>query len=281
MMRFWKTLLLWCSSRLVIKKRIDEGLRFHFYGIAIFFIGHIVLFIGCKKTESDVGIGLQPDSELLNTTSVDTFAIKTYSVKADSLLTSNLSVFPLGRINDPVFGHTTASIYTQILLSEENVDFGNVDDISIDSVVLSLDYEGSYGNIASNTFQVYQIKSEGIFPSKMECYSNSIFDTPKLIGELHNYTPNISDSVTVNGIKEPAQLRIKLEKSVGETLLNRANGRDNASFVKRYEGLYITADMSDNYMLYIHLISNFSNLKVYYSNVDEDSLNYEFNISIF
>jgi hypothetical protein len=55
---------------------------------------------------------------------------------------------PLGNYIDPVFGEVNSSIYTQIRL-EQAYDFiplnGTINDIVVDSAVLYLAIDGSYG----------------------------------------------------------------------------------------------------------------------------------------
>ena len=77
---------------------------------------------------------------------VDTFSVVGFSQLEDSLQTSNLNSgnWLLGSFNDPVFGISASTMYTQFRLPSSNVDFG--DGATIDSVVMYLSYAGAYGS---------------------------------------------------------------------------------------------------------------------------------------
>ena len=69
----------------------------------------------------------------------------------------------LGTYIDPYFGKMDASIVSQIRL-EASVDFalssGSLDSLVIDSVVMYLALQGSFGNLDAQTFEVYQIDED-------------------------------------------------------------------------------------------------------------------------
>ena len=130
---------------------------------AIFFLGLIVLN-GCKKKEDGIGLNVQPQGDQLNVELIDTASIITYSIKEDSLKSDELDgPSMLGTYVDPYFGKMDASIVSQIRL-EASVDFtlasGSLDSLVIDSVIMYLALQGSFGNLDPQTFEVYQINED-------------------------------------------------------------------------------------------------------------------------
>ena len=100
---------------------------------ATFLLGAI-LISSCKKEESTVGSSINPNG--LEVITSDTFSVKTYSSELDSLETDETSVSLLGAYNDPEFGLVDCGVVTQIRLSSEGPNFGDVNDITVDSVVV-------------------------------------------------------------------------------------------------------------------------------------------------
>ena len=130
------------------------------------FLFALFLSVSCKKKVNSVGQNTIEQNELLSSSGVDTFSITTYTISdnLDSLVTSNAVYGVLGSYNDPVFGPANAQIYTQVRLKAFSPNFyPSVDDtITIDSVVLGLEYAGFeyadyYGLTGIQKVDVYEI----------------------------------------------------------------------------------------------------------------------------
>ena len=82
-----------------------------------------ILFTACKKEWNELGSQLvvSDDLELF---SFDDQEIKISVVKEDSLRSLNSSTSYIGYLNDPYFGNTTASLYTEFRIPSTDVDFG-------------------------------------------------------------------------------------------------------------------------------------------------------------
>ena len=123
--------------------------------ILVFVLG--IGFYSCKKKDSYVGSStINPDA-LLNATIVDTFSFNTYSIWEDSVITSTSSVALLGNYVDPVFGPVNSSFFTQLRLPSTSPNFGDLNSIVLDSFVLGLKYDGVYGTLEDQTFEVYEL----------------------------------------------------------------------------------------------------------------------------
>ena len=113
----------------------------------------LALFAGCTKPETDIGLGLQPESELLDVVFTDTATVELATFVEDSLRTSRLSTGLVGQVFVPDFGQLDASVATQLRLSATDVNFGP--NPVADSVFLQLHYtEDHYGRLTPMSFSV-------------------------------------------------------------------------------------------------------------------------------
>ena len=118
----------------------------------------LLVIIGCKKPEDDIGLEVLDPSDALGTVVVDTSTVIAWSREPDPTGTSGLSRNLLGAYLDPDFGSVYAGIVAQVRLSSTNVGSGSAGDaLECDSVVLSLAFDAStsgYGNLDEQTFQI-------------------------------------------------------------------------------------------------------------------------------
>ncbi|MDZ7775423.1 MAG: DUF4270 family protein [Bacteroidales bacterium] len=91
---------------------------------AVLFIAAGIIFAGCEEDPTDVGIGVQPGDEELGVFTSDTITIEAHSMLADSIRTDETEFSLIGSHYDPVFGVTTASVFTSFALSAADHDFG-------------------------------------------------------------------------------------------------------------------------------------------------------------
>jgi len=240
----------------------------------------LLILQSCEEEFSTIGLEVTPPQDQLFVESDTTISVFAYSVLEDSLKTSYTSLNLLGSQQDPVFGRTDASIYTQILLSSVDVDFG--ENPQPDSLILFLKYNGYYGDTNTPlTVRVYEIAED--------MYADSVYYStqhqellPAEIGHLSFY-PKPTDSVVIDGVKVSATLRIPLAvngNAFARKLLNAPEAAlaDNDEFVKYMKGLYIKADPVNYHgsILYFNLLANLSGMIMYYQNTEKDSLSYTY-----
>ena len=200
-----------------------------------------VLFTACKKEWNELGSQLvvSDDLELF---SFDDQEIKISVVKEDSLRSLNSSTSYIGYLNDPYFGNTTASLYTEFRISSTDVDFGL--SAQADSIVLSLDIAGYYGDTLSpltinvremlETIETTTTDSLDVETS-VNIYSTDDFDVdPQLLNNPQQALQSIANS----------ELNITLSNTFAQHFLDAdsANYADNEAFQSFFNGLYITAD---------------------------------------
>jgi hypothetical protein len=228
---------------------------------------------------------LLPKGGNINVQVADTFSVYSYTVREDSVKTDSLSRAILGAMYDPEFGVSVASLYTQALLPEINLNFGTTP--SLDSIVLILKYESgiaSYGNLkTSQELDVYKL-AESLLPEKQYYHNNAILKGAKIGSYSGKFSP--SDSVTIKqnnvDVKVAPHLRIRLDDAFGNEFLNASPSSFSGytAFLDFFKGLAVIPKSSvvssgTGAIVPLDLISNFSALVLYYN----DSSKKEFPIS--
>ena len=121
----------------------------------------ITFLTACNKKPDQVGLSLQPVSDELSVVFDNSTGLLSHSLREDSVRTdvNVVKTGMLGSMLDPVFGKTTAEIYSQFRLSENGQDFGTAPEL--DSLILSLSYSGFYGDsMSSQTIKVFELDQD-------------------------------------------------------------------------------------------------------------------------
>lgn len=241
---------------------------------AVLFLVALSLVAGCKD-EDLIGLEVQPEGQQLGLVSTDTFTLETYTEVIDSVRSDETTTNLLGTLTDPDFGTSRANFYVQFRLEQENLDFGDLSDIELDSVTVSFRHFSLYGDSADpQTFRVYEMSGSEEWELDSAYFSNQTFETsPTPIGELTNYVANTVDSVSVGDGREPAQLRIKLNNDFGQKLLDGAADNsytDNESFIEFFKGLEVRAETAgqaagDGAIFSFDMVSSISRMTIYYT----------------
>ena len=224
-----------------------------------------------------IGLEVQPTNDKFNLFYNESSTVVAYTVKEDSIRSDKLVLNLLGNYNDPIFSRTSASIYTQIRLSSNNVDFGP--NFHADSIVLALAYKGDYGKLRKVNIKAFEILDD--FYKDTAYYSNKTLNISNQ--PLANITvmPDPTDSVVVGGQKQAPQLRIRLDQSLAQRFYDGSisgNLTDNDHFLQFFKGIYITSSFvnTEGSVLYFDLINALSQVTMYYKNDNNDSLKYNF-----
>ncbi|NLN96481.1 MAG: DUF4270 domain-containing protein [Bacteroidales bacterium] len=248
----------------------------------VMLIAIAIFSASCTDNNDLIGLNIQPPGEELKYFVTDTFSVFAYSVREDSVKTDKLGLSLLGSMFDPVFGKTTASIYTELRLTSLQLNFG--EGAVIDSIILKMAYVGVYGDSSTmQTFRVYEMTENIDIDSSY--YSNKITAYGSQIG-FEQIIPPV-DSIPVDTIKIAPSLRIPLNDGgiLAEKLLSGTSDdySSNEKFREFFKGIYITADPVDEVgkgaLLTYNLISDATTITVYYHNFEKDSLKYNFTIS--
>ena len=253
--------------------------------ISTFCFCALLLIFSCTDPNL-IGLEVQPPSDGITITlSSAKNNLKLSTVLEDSLRSDETSTILLGHMSyDYIFGESSADFATQFQLPFNNIDVGNSDTLTVDSVVLSLSYAGSYGNNDALNIQVYKL-TESIFKDS-SYYSNQElnYDLNNLNTSTIRYI-NAEDSVLVRGQMKVPHLQLKLDESLGEMLLGASGTvdlEDNTQFVEFFKGLYLKASdvsFTGGSIIYFNPFAENTKLTVYYHSINSDSLSLDFSIS--
>lgn len=239
-----------------------------------FWFSLFIFLLNCKKEENFVGSELQ--NEDININKLDNFSIKTYTTLADSLISDNLSNSTLGSMNDMVMGKTNSSFFIQLRISSDNVDFasgGPLTNVILDSVVLAMEYQDHYGNLDAQTFEVYQISED---MSRDSTYYNgksfANLGTNLVQSGFGTQIPDPTSTVYIDGDSLDAQLRLRLDNSFGQTILNESGNTtlsDNESFAQFMKGIEVKVNnpgqaVGEGGIFLFDLLSANSKVTLYY-----------------
>ena len=206
---------------------------------SIFFILLAVLIGSCKKDIDTIGLNLQ-DGTLGN--AYVEIPLSAYSTVEDSLFTKNLLYTLLGEIHDPIFGTTQAGFCTQFALQGSNTVLG--DNLELDSVVLTLQYSGYYGDTLSGLrLEVYELDEALSKAQYYSCDNNPSHHGVNLVYSSTPVMPTPTTRVKVDTATYAAHMRIRLSHNFGNQLLNLSSGdlANNTAFQSAFHGLVIKA----------------------------------------
>jgi len=247
---------------------------------AIFLFIGLITISSCKKVESDLGVDVLPSSDQLGL-EVDTLQLNTYTSLEDSLRSDEFSNNMLGSYTDPTFGKTKASIYTQVRLSVIPT-FTDLSNTIVDSVVLSLNISGHYGDQEDQTFEVYRL-TENIYRD-----SSYYMNTTKTYQSSNNlvkpgfetFTPSVTNKPVIDGETLDPQIRIRLNESFGDMILNSDSLTSDAVFEEYFKGFFITVAQAVGAggIYYLDMENSDTKVTIYYHN-STDTLNFEMPIN--
>ena len=238
----------------------------------IFILGTV--FYSCKKKDSYVGTStINPDA-LLNATIVDTFTFNTYTTWEDSVITSTSSVALLGNYVDPVFGSVNSNFYTQLRLPSTNPNFGDLNTIVVDSFVFGLKYEGVYGTLEDQTFEVYELNDTMNVETLYYSFSSKSLKSSNLIDpNKSTITPDPFNEIKIDTTTYDPQMRIYLDTNLAKQFMSEANYNtgtfdSNDAFLNYFKGLYIKSVSSfssgQGGIFYFNINDPLSKLTIYY-----------------
>lgn len=251
------------------------------FGSLLFFVfvaAGLLSVTGCSKP-SELGLSLV-ETNPLEIFYTDTISVGMSTVATRPLLTDSRSRWLCGAYVDPIFGKTTAKVYTNFRLTTTNASFPSA---LFDSLVLSIQYDtlGHYGGNPSafteQQWEVYRI-TESIVPEQ-DYYADKNFALGDLLA-THNFIPQIFDSVSVQGIVRRPHLRIRLDDALGQELLNPTSNiyENNTIFKDFLKGVCIKPKTGSANSAIIRFLPNASltKLTLYYRDSSNVSRTYDY-----
>lgn len=233
----------------------------------------VCLIFSCTDPQT-IGLEVQPTSDKIVISTIDDsspFSLQTNTV--DSVRSDEPLFALLGYYESPTFRTAEASFSTQILLSQNSVDFGA--NPTLDSAVLTLAYAGYYGDTTVDmSIQIEQLDEAIHYDSTY--YSNQVLSsTPFSTPIVHSFTPRpntlVFNSGDTIGLKS-VSMRVD---DIGLMVLN-ANSSDlvdSESFLEFFNGIKVSVDNPSvsSSIIYFNLKDGGSKLTIYYN----DSLSYD------
>lgn len=260
---------------------------------ALLLLSLIVAFLitSCTKKPETVGLDLvDEDSPVLGLDT--TILVTAYSKLDDSVYTDETSVSMLGSMTTSTFGLTNASFYSHIRTSLLNPQMG--DDPQFDSAVLTMVYNGAYGNILTEqNIKIHRVTEFIHIDSTY--YSNAYFDhDSNTFYANHTFTPDTTretlvDTSNQDTTYQAARLKINLNQQFGQDIFDLDNNpidsawATNDKFIKFFNGLYFNVEdittPEEGGILFFDMVSDYSNLTLYYRD-GEDTLELRFLINL-
>lgn len=202
------------------------------FGLGLFLaFGFFLLStVSCKKINepAEVGDELIPAVDNVNTFETTLGTNTKYAVFGDTSRFSPTDYAALGSLNDPLFGTTTANIYFNLSLPSYSIyPFGDRSTVKIDSVVLSLAYQGAYGDtagVSAQTVSVFEITDVNFRSDTLYRFTDGDFATGQQLGSKSFTYSALKDTITLvrkNDTSRTANvIRIPLSNSFGQRLVN-------------------------------------------------------------
>jgi len=235
---------------------------------------------GCTKPETDIGLGLQPTSELLDVAVTDTVTVELATVREDSLETDKLSTGLIGRVFVPRFGWVNTSLATQLRLSATDADFG-INPVA-DSMFLQLRYTGDfYGRLTPQAVSVQPLEDSLSLDSTY--HSNLSLSTSGAEWVVDGTAPFVfqpSEPTLVGNDTLAPQLRIPIRTEVAQSFLELDTTAfdGNASWFQELPGILIRHGGVGQGVVAFDINSGLSVMRMHYHN-DNDTSSYDFLIS--
>lgn len=239
----------------------------------------IITFASCKKLPDHIGSSLQPNSSYIKVAFSGEQDIIAESERIDSLSTKSATLSLVGDLNDPIFGNSNLSFYTQLGLTSNSINWG--EGATTDSIVLQMIYSGYYGDtLTPLTIKVFEV-TEDMSGESMTYFSNTSFS---LGDELANFTfsprPRTKSNIDDDSLTT-AVIRIPVDNALGDKFISDENQfTSNATFRNYFKGLHISCEPTSGTgsICYFNMLNTKSYLRIYYHN-DYDTTFYDFNVS--
>lgn len=254
------------------------------------FLCIITLIFSCKRDEEKLGLANNSTNPAV--TVIDTFTIKTRTVREDSVATHRLSYYLLGAINSSTFGKSNADVIVNFgLPSVSNFSFPAGS--TIDSIFLVLPFASttSFNGNASyqHTMKAYELTQNIFYDSVYYSTTNFSFNSANIGQQSLKF--NLADSVKVNyanGSSETQapQIRMRLDNAFGTKLVSGlpANFATTQAFQDFIKGIRVNADIfsvptDDGSIAYLNVFNSAAGLHVFYNDTSYIKFPVTINIS--
>ncbi len=237
----------------------------------------VLLITSCKKINEATDLGDEIIPGVDGVTTFDTtLTVQAYNSifesEKDSVRVNRLEDHILGNIAlDPLFGKTNSKIFVELKPDFYKYGFAgiyNKDSLFLDSVVMVLGWTASYGDtMMPQRVRVWEMDQTNTFKrDSFYLLRQQYFTYSNQLGSKEFFPASLKDSVRSFADTATGQLRIRLNNSFGERLLDydttTAYASDSA-FKTYFKGFAIDADPSMGNALMAFSLAK-SKLAIYY-----------------
>ena len=241
---------------------------YSYKSLILFCVFSFILF-SCKDP-SEIGLDIHPESDrILIKNNSNFFNFSTNTLSEDSLRTDEPVRLLLGNLtSDPVFPKSNAHFITNLLLPSNNISFGDITNIIVDSVILQYVIDDYYGNEIQTFPNLYVSKLTDPIYKDSSYYSNYpvVYSQSELVS-VNNTVVQDSNSVSI--------IKISIDNYIGQEIIDGGNAlSSNEDFLQYFYGLKVTtvnpSDLNlanDNTILYLNADNQKSKFSIYYRDI--------------
>lgn len=228
----------------------------------------VIAFLSCKKKQNTtLGTDVQPEIDGLNIEISDSATIQAHTVIHPQTRSFQDQFKYLGSNQDPVFGRTNASVYTNVSLPNNvsNISFG--EDVVLDSAEIVIAFTQNFIGDSTNAmfYEVHQL-TESLSQDSSYYLDDNL---------NYNSTPLGSGWRRISKTGSYYSIKIPVDAAYASAMISNPQYLvDNATFQSVYKGFYLTTKNTNNLnpstkpgaLLKIDLDNGISGLYVYYHN---------------
>ncbi|MDC3115032.1 DUF4270 domain-containing protein [Bacteroidota bacterium] len=244
-------------------------MRLYSYKSFILFCVFSFILLSCKEP-SEIGLDIHPESDrILIKNNSNFFNFSTNTLSEDSLRTDEPVRLLLGNLtSDPIFPKSNAHFISNLLLPSNNISFGDITNIIVDSVILQYVIDDYYGNEIQTFPNLYVSKLTDPIYKDSSYYSNYpvVYSQSELVS-VNNIVVQDSNSVSI--------IKISIDNSLGQEIIDGGNAlSSNEDFLQYFYGLKVAtvnpSDLNlanDNTILYLNADNQKSKFSIYYRDI--------------
>jgi hypothetical protein len=262
----------------------------------VVFVSLLTVLVSCNSgsfEEHEIGSNLiDKSTEVLL---IDTFSIESSTVKLDSIITSAYANVLFGKYSDPFLGEVNSDFYgvmelgSAFELRQTDVNNTGLVDVHVkfDSLVFIVYSDQRYygDTLAQQNMTIHRVIEEIELPKdETAFYGHSSFNyDSESLADASFFAKPITQSVfnetSDNDVDfDDGGIRIKMDDALGLDIIERVNNvkddtvRDNAKWLKYFNGIVLKPAETNSIMLSFPLSDNKMKMRLYYSDKEYDEV---------
>lgn len=207
----------------------------------------MLLLTACTRPENNIGQELLPPDDILSALQTDTVTMSVRMVRDTAIPTDEINPVLCANYSDPALGTVHAGFFTQLRLESASPDFGNPDELIIESVELTLVFDEDYPFPErgwSPGFNIYRMTEFMFLDSTYSANEALSFDNSESlelnpdVTYINDLVPDTADESATMAVTIPLKPEFALELMTAP----EASLENNDTFVEFFEGIYVELD---------------------------------------